>query len=144
MGISGGGLVAAFASALDERIKAAVVSGYVNTFEASIMAIRHCIDNYVPGLLQDAEMPDIVGLIAPRPLLIESGRTTGFFRSGRRGRPSPPFPAFTLCWAKTTSWATTYSKDITKYRGSWRTTGSKNGFEAVAHRTLIQRRLTSE
>jgi dienelactone hydrolase len=73
MGISGGGLVAAFASALDERIQAAVVSGYANTFEDSILTRGHCLDNYIPGILLEAEMPELIGLIAPRALLIESG-----------------------------------------------------------------------
>jgi dienelactone hydrolase len=73
MGISGGGLVAAFAAALDERIGAAVVSGYANTFEDSILNRAHCLDNYIPGILLDAELPELIGLIAPRPLLIESG-----------------------------------------------------------------------
>lgn len=73
MGLSGGGLVAAFASALDERIKQVVVSGYTSTFADSILARRHCLDNYIPGILLEAELPDLIGLIAPRPLLIESG-----------------------------------------------------------------------
>ncbi|WP_080840773.1 alpha/beta hydrolase family protein [Cohnella massiliensis] len=73
MGISGGGLVAAFASALDERIRRTVVSGYANTFRGSILDRDHCLDNYVPGILQEAEMPELIGLIAPRALLIESG-----------------------------------------------------------------------
>lgn len=73
MGISGGGLVCSFTSALDERIKATVVSGYVNSFKASILGIHHCIDNYVPGLSRYAEMSDLMGLIAPRPLLVEAG-----------------------------------------------------------------------
>lgn len=79
MGISGGGLVCSFAAAIDERISSAVVSGYINTFEASILSIHHCVDNYVPGLSLIAEMPDVVGLIAPRPLLIESGRLDPIF-----------------------------------------------------------------
>jgi len=73
MGISGGGLVASFASALDERIGAAVVSGYANTFEDSILSRSHCIDNYVPGIMPEARMADVIGLIAPRALLLETG-----------------------------------------------------------------------
>jgi len=61
MGISGGGLVCSFASAVDERIKVSVVSGFVNTFKDSIMSIYHCIDNFIPGIIKYAEMPDIVG-----------------------------------------------------------------------------------
>ncbi|MDA3847766.1 MAG: hypothetical protein PF505_14705, partial [Vallitaleaceae bacterium] len=79
MGISGGGLVCAFASVLDARIKVSVVSGYANTFKDSIMGMAHCIDNFVPGLLEVAEMPDIIGLIAPRPLLIEAGKQDPIF-----------------------------------------------------------------
>ncbi|NBD24406.1 dienelactone hydrolase family protein [Paenibacillus glycinis] len=79
MGISGGGLVASFAAAVDERIKAAVVSGFANTFQASILAVPHCIDNFVPGLSRLAEMPDLLGLIAPRPLLIEAGTRDPIF-----------------------------------------------------------------
>ncbi len=73
MGISGGGLTALFAAALDTRVRAAVVSGYLNTFADSILAIDHCPDNYVPGLLTVAEMPDVAGLIAPRLLFGENG-----------------------------------------------------------------------
>ncbi len=79
MGISGGGLVAGFAAAFDERIQAAAISGYVNTFKASILSIHHCVDNYIPGLNRHAEMPDIIGMIAPRPLLVESGTLDNIF-----------------------------------------------------------------
>ncbi|CAM3380848.1 dienelactone hydrolase family protein [Marinicrinis lubricantis] len=73
MGFSGGGMVAAFTAALDERVRAAVICGYTSTFLGSILRTNHCIDNYVPGLLTAAEMPELIGLIAPRPLLIDSG-----------------------------------------------------------------------
>jgi dienelactone hydrolase len=78
-GLSGGGLVAGFTAALDERVRAAVVCGYTNTFEGSILAMRHCLDNYIPGILQDAEMPDLLGLIAPRPFMLEAGRNDRIF-----------------------------------------------------------------
>ena len=71
--------MALFAAALDPRITCAVVSGYFNTFRDSIMAIRHCICNYVPGIATAAEIADIAGLIAPRPLLIESGMQDPIF-----------------------------------------------------------------
>jgi dienelactone hydrolase len=73
MGISGGGTVTLFSTAMEPRIRAALVSGYLNTFRASIMSMSHCIDNYVPGILQWAEMYDVAGLIAPRPLFSEGG-----------------------------------------------------------------------
>jgi dienelactone hydrolase len=79
MGISGGGMLALFLAALDERISSVVVSGYFNTFFDSIGVVRHCECNYVPGLLQVAEMYDVAGLVAPRPLLIEHGTLDWMF-----------------------------------------------------------------
>jgi Abhydrolase family len=79
MGISGGGTVTVFSSALDVRIRAALVSGYLNTFRDSVGSIVHCSDNYVPGILNWAEMHDIAGLIAPRPLFVESGEKDDIF-----------------------------------------------------------------
>jgi dienelactone hydrolase len=73
MGISGGGTASFFSAALDERIKVGVVSGYFNTFRDCILSLSHCIDNYVPGILNYFEMYDIAGLIAPRCLFVESG-----------------------------------------------------------------------
>jgi hypothetical protein len=79
MGISGGGTVTLFSAALDPRIRAALVSGYLNTFRDSIGSLSHCIDNYVPGILNWAEMYDVAGLIAPRPLFVESGEKDNIF-----------------------------------------------------------------
>lgn len=84
MGISGGGTCTVFGAALEPRISAAFVSGYLNTFRDSIMSISHCIDNYVPGILQWCEQYDVAGLIAPRPLFCESGVKDPIF----------PLPAF--------------------------------------------------
>jgi hypothetical protein len=37
------------------------------------------VDNYVPGLLNLIEMPDLAGLIAPRALFAECGTTDPIF-----------------------------------------------------------------
>lgn len=79
MGISGGGTITTFASALEPRIHTAFISGYLNTFRDSIFSLSHCIDNYVPGILQWCEMYDVAGLIAPRPLFVESGERDNIF-----------------------------------------------------------------
>jgi len=79
VGLSGGGMLTLFTAALDQRITCAVVSGYFNTFRHSIMAVRHCLCNFVPGIVQIAEMVDIAGVIAPRPLLIETGTQDPIF-----------------------------------------------------------------
>ena len=73
MGISGGGMHTLFSTAIDTRIKAAVISGYFSTFRDSILAMSHCACNFVPGLARFGEMYDLVGLLAPRPLLVEAG-----------------------------------------------------------------------
>lgn len=79
MGISGGGMLTFFTTALDERIKACVISGYFCTFRDSILGVSHCTCNYVHGLAQFGEMSDIVGLIAPRPMLVEAGSLDPIF-----------------------------------------------------------------
>jgi dienelactone hydrolase len=79
MGISGGGTATLFSTALEPRIRAALVSGYLNTFRDSVGSLAHCIDNYVPGILNWAEMYDLAGLIAPRPLFVESGEKDNIF-----------------------------------------------------------------
>jgi dienelactone hydrolase len=79
VGISGGGTCTLFSAALEPRIRAAFVSGYLNTFRDSVGSLSHCIDNYVPGILNWAEMYDVAGLIAPRPLFVESGKRDNIF-----------------------------------------------------------------
>jgi dienelactone hydrolase len=73
MGISGGGMHTLFSTCLDQRIRACVISGYYSTFQASVLAMSHCDCNFVPGLYRFGEMYDLIGLVAPRPVLIEAG-----------------------------------------------------------------------
>ena len=79
LGCSGGGTCTLFTAALDTRVRAALVSSYLNTFRDSIMSVSHCIDNYVPGILNWAEMYDVAGLVAPRPLFAEGGLDDDIF-----------------------------------------------------------------
>lgn len=74
VGLSWGGTWTAYTSALDERIKVAVISGYFSTFRDMLIERGECPCQYIPGILKYADFPDIVGLIAPRPLLIEYGK----------------------------------------------------------------------
>jgi len=73
VGFSGGGLQSLWLSALDDRIKIAVVSGYFHSFKGAIMATNFCGCNFVPNLWKTIDICDLGALIAPRPLLIESG-----------------------------------------------------------------------
>jgi dienelactone hydrolase len=78
-GHSGGGTTTMWLSALDERIGVVVVSGYFNSFRASILSIEHCECNYVPGILTLAEMGDLAALIAPRPFCAINGQNDEIF-----------------------------------------------------------------
>jgi len=46
------------------------------------MSIFHCACNYVPGLYQVAEMSDVMGLFAPRPVVIVAGKKDEIFPIG--------------------------------------------------------------
>ena len=67
-----------FLACLDERIRACVISGYYGTFRDNILSMNRCPCNVVPGLHRFGEMYDLVGLIAPRPLLVEAGNYDRF------------------------------------------------------------------
>ncbi|MEW5800503.1 MAG: dienelactone hydrolase family protein [bacterium] len=73
VGWSMGGGLALYLSAIDERVKLAYVSCYFGTYEGTIMPVRQSTDNYIPGIKNFGELPDVAALIAPRPLLIEHG-----------------------------------------------------------------------
>jgi dienelactone hydrolase len=79
MGNSGGGTTALFAAALLPRLAFAMPSCYFCTFQDSIMSIYHCADNYIPGLLKVADMADVMGLFAPKPVVIVAGRKDPIF-----------------------------------------------------------------
>jgi len=79
MGNSGGGTITTFAAALLPRLAYAMPSCAFCTFKDSIMSIYHCADNYVPGILKVAEMSDVLGLFAPRPVVVVAGKTDGIF-----------------------------------------------------------------
>ncbi len=76
MGISGGGTITFTTAALDERVKAAVVSGAFCTYRDSIFSLSHCIDNYVPGILRWFETADLTGLVCAS-LPLRGGRQPG-------------------------------------------------------------------
>lgn len=72
-GLSYGGTRSTFLAALDDRIKAVVISGYLNTYKTYALDQQLCGAQFISGLLPWADLPDVTALIAPRPLLIEAG-----------------------------------------------------------------------
>jgi dienelactone hydrolase len=73
IGHSYGGNTTLFHAALDERVRFAAASGAACTYRRR-MADRTQIElaQIVPGILELADIDDVVGLIAPRPLLLVS------------------------------------------------------------------------
>lgn len=75
LGFSGGGMQTLWAAALDDRIRQAVISGYLYGYKDSLLILNgNCSCNYVPHLWEHFDMGDIASLIAPRPLLVQSCR----------------------------------------------------------------------
>lgn len=79
MGNSGGGTATFYATALEKRIKAAIPSCAFATFHGSIGSMYHCSCNFVPGIAKYFDMAELAALIAPRPLVIVSGREDRIF-----------------------------------------------------------------
>lgn len=74
MGLSQGGTMTTFTSAVEPRIKAADIIGYVNPWETfGIDRANFCGSQIVPDIYRFFDTHDIAGLIAPRPLLVEMG-----------------------------------------------------------------------
>ena len=75
VGSSFGGTMTMYIAALDDRVKCAIVSCYLNTFEQyAIRQANFCGSQFLPSLRKYAEVADVCGLIAPRPLLIVAGK----------------------------------------------------------------------
>jgi dienelactone hydrolase len=80
VGLSYGATCTLFLAALDERIAAAVVSGYLSSWaEAHKMPWNMCGSQVLPGMLGQFEHVDIAALVAPRPLLVETGQEDDLF-----------------------------------------------------------------
>ncbi len=79
VGNSGGGKVSYYAACLDGRIGAVIASCSVCDYAESNLVRTLCADTYLPGLLRWAEMSDLAGLIAPRPLVVVGGAQDGLF-----------------------------------------------------------------
>ena len=74
MGSSSGGSTAVFTAALDDRIGSVLASGCVGFIRETIARRGSASgQNIVPGILNWLEFDDILGLIAPRPLLVVAG-----------------------------------------------------------------------
>lgn len=74
MGLSFGGTMTTWLTLCDPRIKAADVICYSDHFaDFAVRDANVCGSQITPGLYALCDVPDLQGLIAPRPLLIEIG-----------------------------------------------------------------------
>jgi dienelactone hydrolase len=73
VGISMGGYRAIYLSALDERIAAGCVVGFMSTVRPMIKAHidTHSWVHFLPALHRYLDLPDVASLTAPRPLLVQ-------------------------------------------------------------------------
>jgi len=89
-GLSGGGLQTLWVSALDERVRCAVISGYLYGYKESLLVMHgNCSCNYVPHLYEHVDMGDVGALIAPRPLVVETGTEDGLNGASGLGNVKP-------------------------------------------------------
>jgi dienelactone hydrolase len=79
MGLSLGGEMTLFLSALETRIHAACISGYVTSHRNTFLDCPHCTCGHLRDLAKYFEHVDLAALIAPRPLFLEAGRQDGPF-----------------------------------------------------------------
>jgi dienelactone hydrolase len=73
VGLSYGGRMTMLATALEPRIRVAVIAGALNCMQERIAGHYSCGAQVIPGLLLYGDVPEIGALIAPRPCLWEVG-----------------------------------------------------------------------
>jgi dienelactone hydrolase len=80
VGHSLGGQQALFLTGLDERVRVGVSScGFASLSTIFRDGINHNFAAYVPGLAREADLGDLLGLVAPRPFFVGVGRTDRIF-----------------------------------------------------------------
>ncbi len=81
LGVSMGGHRTLYLAGLDERIAAACVVGFMSTAKPMIQAHvdTHSFVHFVPLLHQFLDLPDVVSMMAPKPLMVQQCREDGLF-----------------------------------------------------------------
>ena len=83
IGLSYGGTMTMHLAINDPRLKVAVISGYISTVRGDAITMRgaanFCGSQHLPGLLRYGDIPDLAGLIAPKPLLAQAGQKDSCF-----------------------------------------------------------------
>jgi dienelactone hydrolase len=83
VGLSYGGTVSLFLAACDDRVAAAVISGYLSSWQAShAVPLNMCGSQVLFDSLGRLEHLDVAALVAPRPMLVETGSEDPIFPQG--------------------------------------------------------------
>ena len=81
MGLSGGGTMTLWMALCDRRFKAAEIICYSDLWAYfGIRDLNYCGMQVAPGLYKLVDLPDLQGLLAPAPLLIDIGANDTCFR----------------------------------------------------------------
>ena len=81
MGLSGGGTMTLWMALCDTRFKASEIICYSDLWWAFGMRdINYCGMQVAPGLFKLVDLPDLQGLLAPRPLLVDIGANDTCFK----------------------------------------------------------------
>lgn len=80
-GVSMGGYRTLYLAALDERVRAACVVGFMSTVRPMLHAHidTHSWVHFLPGLHNWLDLPDVAVLHAPQPLMVQQCRQDGLF-----------------------------------------------------------------
>ncbi len=79
MGNSGGGTATYYTACLEHRFDGYMPSCAVCTYYDSIIDLRHCICNYVPGIAKYFDMGDLSVMIAPKKFVLVCGQDDNIF-----------------------------------------------------------------
>lgn len=82
MGLSGGGTMTLWTALTDSRFKAAEIICYSDLWALfGIRDINYCGSQVAPGLYSLVDVPDLQGLLAPLPLLVDIGANDRCFQA---------------------------------------------------------------
>jgi dienelactone hydrolase len=84
VGISMGGWRTDFLAGLDSRIRCAVSVGWMSTLRPMIKAHvdTHSFMHFLPGLTRFMDLPDVIGCMAPKPLMVQQCSRDGLYPLG--------------------------------------------------------------
>jgi len=75
-GLSFGGTRTTYISIFDNRVKASVIMGYMPKTIGYVLdprGMNTCGSQFLPGIYKYGDVSDIIGLIAPKPLMLQAG-----------------------------------------------------------------------